>query len=218
MDFSKETFITFEGTEGCGKSTQIKLLAETLKSRGHDVVLTREPGGCPIADKIRAILLDSESRDMSPATELLLFAAARAQHFADVIRPALARGAIVLCDRGADSTFAFQVVGRGLPFAMFEAANNIATDGLKPSITFLLDISLKVGLSRANKRNGSDQSEARFDTEELTFHEKVKAGFNQLAEQEPERFRVIDANQEISAIAEDILAVLGRGLNKSRPA
>ena len=210
MRAEEGTFITFEGTEGCGKSTQIKLLAETLKSRGHDVVLTREPGGCPIADKIRAILLDSESCDMSPATELLLFAAARAQHFADVIRPALARGAIVLCDRGADSTRSYQISARGLPLAMFEATNGIATAGLKPSITFLLDISLKVGLSRANKRNGSDQSEARFDTEAFAFHERVQAGFHQLAEQEPERFRVIDANQEISVIAEDILAVLER--------
>ena len=139
-------FITFEGIEGSGKSTQIRLLADTLRAGGATVLLTREPGGCPVADRIRAVLLDAENRAMVAMTELMLYAAARAQHLAEVVRPALAAGAIVLCDRFSDATRAYQAFGRGLPRETVEQLNQLACDGLAPDLTLLLDCDTATGL------------------------------------------------------------------------
>lgn len=197
-------FITFEGTEGCGKSTQIRLLADHLSQRGHQVCTTREPGGCRISDEIRRILLDPASEGMDPVTELMLYAAARAQHVAEVIRPALKRGEIVLCDRFADATLAYQGYGRKLDIELTQSLNRIATDGLTPDLTILLDIPLETGLERAVSRNSlDDNSEGRFEQEALAFHQRVRDGYLTLASQE-ERFRVVTAEGSIDDVAERI--------------
>lgn len=200
-------FITFEGIEGCGKSTQLARLAELLQGSGHRVRTTREPGGCPIADAVRRILLDSANHAMDCRSELLLYAAARAQHVAEVIRPALAAGEIVLCDRFSDATLAYQGYGRGLALALIEDLNRIATDGLVPDLTLLLDFPVETGLARARSRN-SDRSgpdEGRFEEESLAFHDRVRAGYLTLARNQ-DRFRVIDATGSMGEVAGRIAA------------
>jgi dTMP kinase len=179
-------FITFEGIEGCGKTTQLALLAETLRLQGHEVLTTREPGGCPIADAVRQILLDPANQAMVPRAELLLYAAARAQHVAQVIRPALAEGHIVLCDRFTDATLAYQGYGRGLDLAMIEHLNDLAGAGCRPDLTLLLDMPAAVGLERAILRNshGNLAAEGRFELEAEVFHDKVRRGYLQLAEKD----------------------------------
>jgi len=197
--------ITFEGTEGCGKSTQLRLLAEALRQKGYGVCTTREPGGCPISDAIRRILLDPSSTSMDPLTELFLYASARAQHMAEVIRPALERGEVVLCDRFTDATVAYQGFGRGLDLAQIHQLNRQATGELRPGLTILLDIPLEEGLRRAIERNGSQaQDEGRFEQETLDFHRRVRDGYRRLAADE-ERFRVIDASGSVELVAERIL-------------
>lgn len=197
-------FITFEGTEGCGKSTQIRLLADHLSQRGYRVCTTREPGGCRISDDIRRILLDPASEGMNPVTELMLYAAARAQHVAEVIRPAMKRGEIVLCDRFADATLTYQGYGRELDIEQIRSLNRMATDGLTPDLTILLDIPLETGLERAVDRNSLDNnSEGRFEQEELAFHQRVRNGYLDLASKE-ERFRVVSAEGSIDDVAERI--------------
>lgn len=188
-------FITFEGIEGCGKSTQISLLAARLQRAGYEVVLTREPGGCPIADQIRAILLDAANGAMVPMAELMLYAAARAQHLTEVIRPALASGAIVLCDRFSDATRAYQSFGRGIDRQTMEILNGLACGELSPHMTLLLDCPVEVGLGRAKQRieATSGPREERFELESLAFHQRVRDGYLQLAAEEPERFVIIDA-------------------------
>lgn len=210
-------FITFEGGEGSGKTTQIRLLAEYLRGLGYEVVLTKEPGGCPIADKIRAILLDAESKEMDWVTELLLFSASRSQHVAEVIKPALKAGFVVLCDRYADSSFAYQVEGRGLSNEVFQQLTQIATGGLKPEVTFLLDIPVEVGINRALARMADCTKEARFEQEMTAFHTKVHAGFKKLVEQEPERFRVINANRGIDEIQAELKAAVINLLEGRKP-
>lgn len=200
-------FITFEGVEGCGKSTQIRKLATTLKSQGREVTLTREPGGCDIADKIRAILLDSANAAMVPLAELLLYAAARAQHISEVILPALARGDIVLCDRFIDATVAYQGFGRRLDLGMINNLNNLAAANCRPDITLLLDCPVTTGLERALARidalgatASSTAREERFERESLEFHERVRNGYLSLAAAEPGRFCVIDASGSVEDI------------------
>jgi len=195
-------FITLEGIEGCGKSTQIRILAETLRKTGRHVVVTREPGGCPISDAIRSVLLDSANKGMTPVAELLLYAAARAQHVEDVIRPALAEGKIVLCDRFSDATFAYQGGGRGLDTGLIRRLNNIATGGLAPDLTLLLDFSPEEGLKRARTRNSknSGPDEGRFESESLDFHGRVRKGYLDLARTE-NRFLVIEASGTIEEVA-----------------
>jgi len=201
-------FITFEGTEGCGKSTQVHLLAEKMRQFGYQVCTTREPGGCSIADAIRQILLDPASSGMDSLSELFLYAAARAQHMVEVIRPALARGEIVLCDRFTDATLAYQGYGRGLNIETIRNLNHIATDGLQPDLTLLLDIPLSTGLDRAIHRNaGENSAEGRFEQEELAFHERVRNGYQQLAREE-ERFRMVSAEGTIEEVAQRILKVV----------
>lgn len=195
-------FITFEGVEGCGKTTQIKLLSELLAARGIHSVLTREPGGCPIADKIRSILLDAENRALSPLTELMLYAAARSQHVTEVISPALEAGKIVLCDRFTDATLAYQSFGRGIDRGVIDTLNLQACQGVSPDLTILVDCDPQIGLARARQRieATSGPREERFELEELAFHQRVRAGYQQLAVDQPERFLIIDGADTIERI------------------
>jgi len=190
-------FLTVEGVEGAGKSTFIGLLKEALKAQGIDVLRTREPGGCALGLQIRPLLL-AASQKMDRRAELFLFLADRAQHVAEVIRPALARGQWVICDRYADSTIAYQGYGRGMDVEVLQQLNDHATDGLWPDITFLLDLPVEVGLERALTRNGREgltQSEGRFEAETLVFHQRIREGFLARAGRWPERFRVLDATK-----------------------
>jgi dTMP kinase len=202
-------FISFEGGEGCGKSTQIAALATRLTSRGLPVLATREPGGCAIADAIRRILLDPASAALVPRAELLLYAAARAQHVDEIIRPALRQGIWVLCDRFADATLAYQGGGRQLPPTTVDALNRIATDGLEPDLTLLLELSVEEGLRRAVGRNHKDGTahEGRFEAETLAFHQRVHAAYRQLAKSH-KRFRIVDASGDVAAVADRIDRVL----------
>lgn len=202
-------FITFEGVEGCGKTTQIKMLRALLEKKGFEVVLTREPGGTSISDQIRATLLDAKNAGMDPIAELLLYEASRAQHIAELIRPALASGKIVLCDRYADATTAYQGAARNIPAATIDTLHGIATGGLWPELTILLDCAPEVGLSRANARNKScaqSASEDRFEREAFDFHRRVRAGYLAIAEREPGRVAVIDAAQGVDEMHADIVA------------
>lgn len=205
------SFITFEGVEGCGKTTQIRLLADTLQKAGKKVLLTREPGGCPIADKIRAILLDAANSEMTPKAELLLYAAARAQHIEEVIRPALASGTVVLCDRFTDATVAYQGYGRGLDLGLIKGLNETATSGCRPELTVLIDCPVETGLERAIARieagSAADSQhlrEERFEKESLEFHQRVRNGYLQIAADSAERFIVIDGRGSVAGIAADI--------------
>lgn len=199
-------FITFEGVEGCGKTTQIRLLSEFMSRRGMHTVLTREPGGCPIADKIRTILLDAGNRALSPLAELMLYAAARAQHVTEVISPALEAGKIVLCDRFCDATLAYQSFGRGIDRAVIDTLNLYACQGVSPDLTVLVDCDPRIGLERARRRieTTSGPREERFELEELAFHQRVRAGYRQVAADQPDRFLVIDGTGSI----EDIFAAI----------
>jgi dTMP kinase len=198
-------FITFEGVEGCGKSTQIARLETDLISRGHDVVVTREPGGTPIAEAIRRVLLDPVHDGMTPVAELLLYEAARAQHVAERIRPALNAGRIVLSDRFADSTTAYQGAGRGVSHAWMKQLHEIATGGLNPDLTIVIDIAAEAGLARATQ-GGPD----RIEREAIEFHERVRAEFLRLAEEEPDRVKVVDGARSIDAIAAEIRGLVER--------
>ncbi|OHB28273.1 MAG: dTMP kinase [Desulfuromonadaceae bacterium GWC2_58_13] len=195
-------FITFEGIEGCGKSTQAGLLAKRLTGRRMSVLTTREPGGCPIADAIRQILLDPANTTLVPRAELLLYAAARAQHVTEVIEPALRKGLIVICDRFTDATLAYQGFGRGLDIDLIHTLNQVATGGIQPDLTLLLDMPQEEGLKRAIQRNtaASLAHEERFERETLEFHGKVRNGYRQMAGRS-DRFRVIDAQGNIDTVA-----------------
>ena len=200
-------FITFEGIEGSGKTTQIKYIAEFLKSKGHDCVITREPGGTAIGKKIRAILLDPENGQLDPLSELLLYAADRAQHIRSKIKPALSEGKIVICDRFSDSTTVYQGYARGLNIELIRALNHMVLENLIPDITFLLDLDPHIGLNRAWKQinNGSrENNESRFEEEALSFHERVRSGYLELARLEPKRFRIIDAAKDELVVKNDI--------------
>jgi dTMP kinase len=208
-------FITFEGVEGSGKTTQIQILRAQLEAGGHCVLATREPGGCPIADAIRAILLDSANRALVPRAELLLYAAARAQHVEQVIRPALAAGTIVLCDRFTDATIAYQGGGRDLDASLVTELNGIATRGLRPDLTLLFDIPVELGLARARRRNQHDilRDEGRFELEELDFHQRVRSAYLTLAKNE-DRFRIVDATGTTDAVAARVSAAVDAFLAK----
>ena len=206
----KGTFITFEGIEGSGKSTQIVLLANYLKSLGVKIVLTREPGGTLIGDQIRKILLDPANKALDSPAELLLYAASRAQHLSEVILPALAAGTIVLCDRFSDATLAYQGYGRGLDRNMIRELDRIVTAGMRPDLTVLLDIDAAAGLARARGRNNSRglEREARFENEEIAFHERVRRGYLTLAKQEPDRIRVVNASPAPDRIEMEIRKIV----------
>jgi dTMP kinase len=201
-------FITFEGVEGCGKSTQIRHLSERLTDAGYRTLLTREPGGCPIADKIRSILLDSDNQGMVPLTELLLYAAARAQHVAEVILPALESDAIVLCDRFTDATIAYQHRGRGIDRPTIDTLNSLACQSVRPDLTVLMDCDVAIGLARAKNRieTSSGPREERFELETLAFHQRVRDGYLQLAAAEAGRFLTVSASGTIDEISVSIAA------------
>lgn len=204
-------FITFEGIEGSGKTTQLTHIADFLQKRGHDCIITREPGGTRIGEKIRAILLDPTSKGMAPLTELLLYEADRIQHVKELLEPSLAAGKTVLCDRHFDATVVYQGYARGLDIELIERLHRLLLAGLRPDITFLLDLPVETGLSRAWSQidnGGRTERETRFEKEALSFHEKVRAGYLALARKEPERFRIIDAGRSVADVQEDILKVL----------
>jgi dTMP kinase len=205
--------ITFEGIEGSGKSTHLRLLARALRDAGRDVVETREPGGTALGQALRDVLLAPSSTPPEPLAELLLYCADRAQHAAEVIRPALAAGRIVLCDRFSDSTIAYQGYGRGLDLDTVRALDARARGGLEPDLTFLLDCSPTAGLARVHKRSGTGD---RFEQEALAFHEAVRRGFHALAAAAPARYRVIDSTPPAAEVGERVRAEMlsaldGRG-------
>ena len=212
-------FITFEGIEGSGKSTQLQRLLEHLHALGYQAATTREPGGCPISDVIRTLLLDPENDKMASRTELLLYGAARAQHVVEFIRPTLAAGKIVLCDRFSDATIVYQGAGRGLEMTQLRAIDHFATDGLIPDLTLLLDYPAEAGLQRARERNHFDdlESEGRFELESLAFHQRIRQGYLDLAARE-ERFHIIDALGDVETVAKSINAVIDRFFASRRPA
>jgi dTMP kinase len=208
-------FITLEGIEGSGKTTQIRHILEFLKARGHECVATKEPGGTKIGEKIRSILLDPDHVGIHPLTELLLYWADRAQHMQELILPMIGNGKTVVCDRFYDSTTVYQGASRGLEMKLIHDVRQMVLGGFKPDVTIVLDLSPEVGLSRAWKEINSGlrpDAETRFEKEKLMFHEKVRHGYLELARQEPERFIVIDASVDEHAVREKILAELGRRL------
>ena len=191
-------FITFEGGDGAGKSTQIDLLADHLRSRGCEVLLTREPGGTKISEKIRGVLLDPENREMAPVTEMMLYAAARAQLVAEVIKPALSEGKVVICDRFLDSSLAYQSYGRDLGDAVLEV-NQYAIDGCMPDVTIYLRVDPQTGRQRIQTR---DQD--RIESESERFHDRVHEGYEQLCLRYPDRITAIDAGGTIEEISQAI--------------
>jgi len=204
-------FITFEGIEGTGKSTQIGLLKAHLESLGRRVLVTLEPGGSRIGRELRRVLLSLENRDISARAELFLYLADRAQHVDQVVRPALEAGMIVISDRFADSTVAYQAFGRGLDAEMLHRLNEVAVGGLWPGLTILLDLEPEVGLRRAlarNQREGKTVAEGRFEAESLAFHGRVRQGYLSWAARFPDRIRVVDASGTPEATAESIRALV----------
>lgn len=201
-------FITFEGVEGCGKSTQLECLRVHLASGGRDVVTTREPGGTPIAETLRGILLDPANSALAPVAELLLYQAARAQHVARLIGPALEAGQVVLCDRFADSTTAYQGAGRGLDASTLAQLHAIATQGVWPDLTLVLDIPAQLGLERARNVGECD----RIEGESIVFHERVRDGFLRLAQSDPERVRVIDGTGSVEQVAAAVRVIVDDAL------
>jgi dTMP kinase len=201
-------FITFEGIEGSGKSTQLRRLEAALRAKGREVVATKEPGGTPLADRIRGLLLDSSSV-IDPVAEVFLFAASRRQHVSEVIRPALDRGAIVLCDRFTDSTLAYQGFGRLIELDRLRDLNAWATGDLQPGLVLVFDLPEETGLSRARHRNsGAEQDEGRFEAEDLRFHRRIREGYLSLAIAEPKRYVVVDASGGEDDVYARMLAVL----------
>ena len=203
-------FTTFEGIEGSGKSTQISLLYDHLLQSGRPVTLTREPGGTPIGDQVRRILLDPAHGTLDATAELLLYGASRAQHLREVILPALAAGKVVLCDRFSDATLAYQGYGRGLSVPTILELDRIVTAGLRPDLTLLLDIDARTGLGRARGRNERDglHGEARFENEDIAFHTRGRDGYYLLANQEPGRIRLVNAARSPEEVQADIRTVV----------
>lgn len=200
---SKGLFITFEGGDGCGKTTQIKLLDEYLRAKGYKTLLTREPGSKGLGIKLREILLNYDG-EVSPVCESFLFLADRAQHVDCIIKPALEEGVIVLCDRHTDSTVAYQGYGRGLDLEQIHNLNKIATSGLKPDLTIVLDVDVET----SQKRVGAEKD--RMESAGIEFFERVRNGFLKIAKEEPERVKVVDSTQTIEEIHEQILELVGR--------
>jgi len=204
-------FITLEGIEGSGKTTQIKHAAEYFKNRGNQCVVTREPGGTLIGRKIRSILLDPASKDMDAKAELLLYMADRAQHIHALLRPALSAGKTVLCDRYVDATLIYQGFARGLDIGLIKRLHELLFDDLKPDLTVLLDLPPRVGLERAWKQLTNGQrsgAESRFEEETLAFHESVRAGYLELARLESDRIRIIDASPNEDQVRDQIRKIL----------
>ena len=205
-------FITFEGGEGAGKSTQVKLLAERLRDAAYKVVETREPGGTRRGEEIREFLLSGEAKNFGPMGEAVLFSAARAHHLNEVIRPALERGDWVLCDRFSDSTAAYQGAAGGVKPGLIRALERVAVDQNMPDMTFILDLPPEVGLKRTTQRNGGGgERPDRFEAMDLHFHEALRAAFLRIAEEQPRRCIILDALQAESAVAEDVWEAIVTG-------
>ena len=200
-------FITFEGIEGCGKTTQAKLLCEALIDRGFSVVFTREPGGTPAAEELRSFLLKPREEKFPPFAELSIYEAARAFHVENLIRPSLNEGAVVICDRFTDSTVAYQGYGRGIDVSLIERLNMEATGGLKPDLTVLVDLPVEESFSRI-----SDRRKDRMESEDFDFHRRVREGFLKLSEKEPERFLVLDGRESVEELHRKILSEVLRRL------
>lgn len=210
MEENTGLFVTFEGIEGCGKTTQITRVADSLRQKDFDVIVTREPGGCQISDKIRTILLDSNHNAMVPETELLLYTASRAQHIAQVVRPALVQGKIVLCDRFCDATLAYQGYGRHLDLEIINQLNHYACQGTTPDVTLLLDLPVQDGLGRARSRNAQNVAvdEDRFEQESLEFHQRIRDAYLLFSQQQSERIKVIDATGDLDDVYHRITSTL----------
>ena len=202
-------FITFEGGEGCGKSVQARVLYRRLSELAIPVVLTHEPGGTSLGKKLARWLKWAQDTGISPLAELLLFNTSRTQLVDEVIRPSLEKGKVVICDRYADSTTAYQSYGRGLDLEMVKAINNAATQGIKPNLTVLLDISVEKGLARKTKKR-----QDRFERENIAFHQRVREGYLKLAANDPERWLIVDASQSRKKIAEIIWQRVSQLLSK----
>jgi dTMP kinase len=197
-------FITLEGTEGVGKTTNLEFIKEKLINAGLKLTVTREPGGTPLAEELREMLLHKRDESVDSTAELLMIFAARAQHLNQVIKPALARGEWVLCDRFTDATYAYQGAGRGLPVAIIESLEQLVQQTLRPDLTIVLDIDVETGLVRAGQRAELD----RFESEEVEFFHRVRSGYQSRVQQAPERYRVINAGQELVSVQRDIEVVL----------
>lgn len=208
MTPARGKFITLEGGEGVGKSTQLAALRELLRASGREIVFTREPGGTARAERIRELLLDPDSEPMPVLCELLLVFAARATHIENVIRPALARGAWVLCDRFTDATYAYQGGGRGADPAQIALLERLVQDGLRPDLTLLLDAPLDLTAARAQDRNRTLGSTDRFEREQRDFFERVRHVYRERAQAEPQRWVVIDASRDREAVTEQIRAAI----------
>ncbi|MCB1506492.1 MAG: dTMP kinase [Hyphomicrobiaceae bacterium] len=222
-------FITFEGGEGAGKSTQVRLLAERLRAHGTDVVITREPGGTPFAEQVRALILSPSVAEHTALSEALLFYAARADHIGKIIRPAMAAGRAVLCDRFSDSTRVYQSIAGGLDRKVFDALEQLVVADAKPELTIILDLDPSVGLARAEARridaasgegNGERNVDSdgagrdRYERQALAFHEKLRAGFLAIAAEEPDRCVVINANRDASQVAAEVWSVVDQHLQR----
>jgi len=203
-------FVSFEGIEGCGKTTQIGILSEYLKSRNIPFTVTREPGGTAVGEGIRKILLHSETIHLTAASELLLFYASRSQNITEKIIPSLKRGEMVICDRFYDASMAYQGYGRGIPLDFIEKVTDLVCDGHRPELTILLDIDPKIGLARSRARNhGRSEDEGRFEMEDVEFYSRIRNGYLALAKREPQRIHIVEADRPIEDIHRDILKLLG---------
>ena len=209
-------FITFEGGDGTGKTTQLRLVESYLRELNRSCVLTREPGGTALGRMLRNVLLEVGDEEIAQSSELFLYLADRAQHVKQIIAPALNAGKIVLCDRFGDSTLAYQGYGRGFDLDWLRRLNDTATEGLRPDLSILLDCPVDVGLARAARRGAQSLDgrprEDRFEREKLEFHEKVRQGFLELARAEAERFRVIDACRPVAEVAKQIRRIIDQEL------
>ena len=203
-------FVSFEGIEGCGKTTQIALLSEALSRRDISHSVTREPGGTAVGEGIRRILLHSETIHLTAAAELLLFYASRSQNILEKIEPSLARGEVVICDRFYHASMAYQGYGRGIPIEFIEKLTDLVCGERRPEITILLDIEPEIGLARARSRNSKrSEDEGRFEMEEIPFYTRIRNGYLELASREPNRIQIVAANRSIDAIHKEILEILG---------
>jgi dTMP kinase len=207
-------FITFEGGDGSGKTTQIRSLENSLARQGRACVLTREPGGTSLGKLIRQVLLQVGDHEIASSTELFLYLADRAQHVNEIILPALNSGKLVLCDRFTDSTLAYQGYGRRIDLRLLRQLNDVADGGVRPDLTFLLDCPVALGLARTAQRQvkAGQPQEDRFEREKLEFHERVRAGFLELARAEPDRFRVVDASRSAEEVSSEIQKIIDREL------
>lgn len=207
-------FITFEGGDGTGKTTQLRVVESQLRELNRACVLTREPGGTVLGKMLRKVLLEAGDEEIAESSELFLYLADRTQHVRQIIAPALSTGKIVLCDRFSDSTLAYQGYGRGMDLDWLRRLNDTATQGLRPDLSFLFDCPVEIGLARAAQRGAQSQDgrprEDRFEREKLEFHEKVRQGFLELACAESKRFRVIDASRPVTDVTKEIRAIIDR--------